>query len=276
MNVSVLAENYAVSDEFESEHGLSLFVDTRRHRLLFDFGASGLFERNANQMGVDLSNVDIAVLSHGHYDHGGGLRTFFQINQAAKVYLQARAFEAHYSKRAGGETAYIGLDQSLLPNNRYVFCGESRVIDDELEVFSDVSAQRLAPASNKNLLVQSDGGFARDEFAHEQNLIVRKNGGTLLIAGCAHKGIVNIVERFHEKNGAYPDVVIGGFHLSSRGALLHEDADIVDAIGKNLLNTNALYYTGHCTGKAAFERLKAIMGEKIRYISGGDQFDLSI
>ena len=72
MIIKVLSENTAASDEFGCEHGLSLYVETGKHRLLFDTGASDLFAKNAARLGVELSAVDTAVLSHGHYDHGGG------------------------------------------------------------------------------------------------------------------------------------------------------------------------------------------------------------
>lgn len=123
MMLKVLSENTVASKEFGCEHGLSLYVETDRLHLLFDTGASGVFAENAEKLGVDLSAVDIAVLSHGHYDHGGGLQTFLKKNERAKVYVQRRAFDPHYADRPDGNKAYIGLDMALLPNERFVFCG---------------------------------------------------------------------------------------------------------------------------------------------------------
>jgi 7,8-dihydropterin-6-yl-methyl-4-(beta-D-ribofuranosyl)aminobenzene 5'-phosphate synthase len=114
MIVKVLAENTTSSEALGSEHGLSLYIETETHKILFDTGASGLFAENAEKMGVDLTRVDLAVISHGHYDHGGGLKTFLGINNWAKLYLHQKAFEPHYANRLGGVKAYIGLDESLL------------------------------------------------------------------------------------------------------------------------------------------------------------------
>ena len=78
MKISVLAENTACDNLFDCEHGLSLYIDTGKNKILFDMGQSNLFEKNAEKLGIDLSEVDIAILSHGHYDHGGGLKRFWK------------------------------------------------------------------------------------------------------------------------------------------------------------------------------------------------------
>ena len=148
MIVKVLSENTASSEKFGCEHGLSLYIETDTNKILFDTGASGLFAENAKKLGVDLTKVNLSVLSHGHYDHGGGLKTFLSINSIAKIYVQKRAFEKHYANRPGGIKEYIGLDESLLPNERFVFCGERFTIDEELELFSGVKAERLVPSGN--------------------------------------------------------------------------------------------------------------------------------
>ena len=216
MMIKVLSENTAASGKFEYEHGLSLYVETDKHRLLFDTGAGGLFAENAARMSVDISAVDIAVLSHGHYDHGGGLKTFLDKNGRANVYVHERAFEPHYSDRPNGTRAYIGLDADLLPNERFVYCGRDFRIDEELELFSAVSEETPVPSGNAELYRKVGDDFLPDDFTHEQNLIIRQNGRALLIAGCAHRGIVNIVRQFKTDNGSFPDVVIGGFTAAAQ------------------------------------------------------------
>jgi 7,8-dihydropterin-6-yl-methyl-4-(beta-D-ribofuranosyl)aminobenzene 5'-phosphate synthase len=246
--------NTTSSDEFGSEHGLSLYIETEKHKILFDTGASGLFAKNAGKLGVDLTRVDLAVISHGHYDHGGGLKTFLGINSQAKVYLQKRAFEPHYANRPGGIMAFIGLDETLLPNERFIFCGDRYTIDAELELFSGVKGEMLVPSGNADLFLKVGDAFVLDGFAHEQNLIISKDGKTLLIAGCAHNGIINIANKFKAKNGSFPDYVIGGFHLYNHGTKKSEIPEIVNEIGKALLETGSKYYTCHCTGIEAYSR----------------------
>lgn len=276
MIIKVLSENTAASKEFGCEHGLSLYAETDRHRLLFDTGASGLFAKNADKLGVDLSAVDVAVLSHGHYDHGGGLKTFLEKNEQAKVYMQERAFEPHYSNRAGGIKAYIGLAPELLPNERFVFCKGRQKMDGELELFSQVREITPVPSGNAELFRKSGEAFVPDDFAHEQNLVIWQNKRAVLIAGCAHRGILNIVRQFESDYGRFPDVVIGGFHLHSRGSGKSEAPETVDALARELLQTGARYYTCHCTGQEAYQRLKAVMGNRIGYLSAGSRLAISL
>jgi 7,8-dihydropterin-6-yl-methyl-4-(beta-D-ribofuranosyl)aminobenzene 5'-phosphate synthase len=276
MIVKVLSENTSSSQKLGSEHGLSLYIEMENHILLFDTGASGLFAENAEKLGVDLTNVDLAVISHGHYDHGGGLKTFLCINSKSKVYLHQKAFEKHYANRPSGIKAYIGLDESLLPNARFVFCGDRFTIDENFKLFSDVEAKQLVPSGNTDLFLKVGDTFIQDDFAHEQNLIISKSGKTLLIAGCAHNGIKNIINRFKAEKGCLPDYVIGGFHLYNHATKQNEDPDVVDEIGKFLLDTNSQYYTCHCTGIESYNRLKNVMGKNINYISTGDQLTINM
>ena len=96
MKITALIENTSARG-LPTEHGLSLFVETAEHKFLFDMGQTDLFARNAETLGIALSKVDFAVLSHGHYDHGGGLNTFLALNDHAPVYMSRYAFEPHYT-----------------------------------------------------------------------------------------------------------------------------------------------------------------------------------
>ena len=97
MRITALVENTVGNGCVECEHGLSLYIETEKHKILFDMGQSALFLQNARALGVDIAAVDMAVLSHGHYDHGGGLSAFLQANTNAPVYISRYAFEPHYN-----------------------------------------------------------------------------------------------------------------------------------------------------------------------------------
>lgn len=268
MIIKALAENTAISDEYGSEHGLSLYLETKKHKLLFDTGASGLFIKNAEKMNIDLSAVDLVVISHGHYDHVGGLKYFLKINKKARIYIRPAAINRHFACHPEGVMVNIGLEECLKHEDRLYFTGESEIIDEELQLFSNVATIRLNPSSNTGLLMEEDANLVPDTFSHEQNLIVREAGKVLLMAGCAHNGIVNIMEHMiarYEK----PDYVIGGYHMYSKTANACEDPEVVSLVGAYLKCVGAKYYTCHCTGLGPYCHLRTIIGDGMQYISTG-------
>lgn len=274
MIIKALAENTSVSSNLGCEHGLSLYIETAKHKILFDTGEGELFAKNALILDVDLRQVDIAFISHGHYDHGGGLKTFLHLNDTAKVHLCSMAFEKHFANFESGGIKFIGLDITLQSSDRFIYVGEQFKIDDELETFSKVRCLRLNPTGNADLLMEKGDDFVPDDFKHEQNLVIRENGSMTLISGCSHCGIVNILEQFHRENGRYPETVIGGFHMYNPARDQYEQPEIVREIGEFLLQTKAKFYTCHCTGLESFKHLKDVMGDSIDYLSGGRQIKI--
>jgi 7,8-dihydropterin-6-yl-methyl-4-(beta-D-ribofuranosyl)aminobenzene 5'-phosphate synthase len=270
MLIKTLVENTSLTQNFGNEHGLSLYIETNKHKILFDVGASDLFLENAKKMDVNIADVDFLVISHGHYDHGGGLKLFLQENKKAKVYIHKEAFQKHYSLRQAGEMEYIGLDADLKNNSQIIFTSDYYSINKEVFLFSNISLKEPKPKSNKGLFMERNGEIINDCFAHEQNIAIDEGGKTLLITGCAHNGIINIIEHFNALKGYMPSYVIGGFHLSSR-SFGNEDFDTIDNIAKYLINTKAKFYTCHCTGIKPYERLKFNMGDSIDYISAGSE-----
>jgi len=266
--IKTLVENTSISKDFGNEHGLSLYIKTKKFKILFDVGASGLFLQNAKKLDVNIADVDFLVISHGHYDHGGGLKTFFQENSTATVYLHQQAFEKHYALRSTGKPELIGLDADLKQNSQIIFSSDYYSIDKGVWLFSNITQKEPRPKSNCGLLTEHNGQTIDDRFAHEQNLVVEENGKTLLVTGCAHNGIINILEHFQKLKGQMPDYVIGGFHLSSRTGG-NEDSDTIDRIGEYLMGTKAKFYTCHCTGIEPYKRLKSVMGDSIDYLSAG-------
>ncbi len=273
MIIKALVENTSISKDFGSEHGLSLYIETRKHKILFDVGASELFLQNAEKLDINIADIDFLVISHGHYDHGGGLRTFLKANTTAEVFLHRQAFEKHYARRPNGELDFIGLEESLKVNRQLIATSERFIIYKGIQVFSNVIQKEPLARSNNGLLTELNGQMTDDSFAHEQNLIIEEDGKSFLVTGCAHNGIINILEHFKELKGHMPDYVIGGFHLSSRSSE-NEDFDTVDKISKYLLGTKAKYYTCHCTGIKAYERLKSAMGDRIKYLSTGSEIKI--
>jgi len=268
MEIRVLAEDTSCGSGFQSEHGLSLYIESRGIKILFDMGASDLFLENAKKMNIKIEDVDLAVISHGHYDHGGGLKSFLEENEKAKVYINSKAFGNHYSKVAE-RYKYIGLDKELMKNSRIIHTSDIFPISYNLILFSNVTGDELLSSCNSSLYIENAGSIEPDEFEHEQSLLIKENDKLVLIAGCAHRGIVNIIKSSIPLKCRQPDYVIGGLHLYNHSKGTSEDEWTVNKIGDFLKESGSVCYTGHCTGAESFYNLKKVMGGQIQYLSTG-------
>ncbi|MGL5439271.1 MAG: MBL fold metallo-hydrolase [Filifactoraceae bacterium] len=268
MIVKVLVENTKLSSEFGCKHGLSLYIETLNNKILFDLGEDQLFLDSANKLGVDISEVDTVIISHGHKDHGGALAKFLEKNSKARVYIRETAFEKHYAKVLGLNVS-IGLDPSLKFHPQVILTEDKLEINKELYLFSKLKKGSLYPRANNSLYMEKDGKKLMDDFGHEQYLIISEGEYRVLVSGCSHLGIVNIKSEAEKIVGRELNYIFGGFHLSMPSLKKSEDDKLIEAIGKELKNGKSYYFTGHCTGENAFRLLKDKLGERISHISTG-------
>lgn len=267
-------ENTSFSDDFHCEHGLSLYIETKDKKILFDVGASHLFLENAKKLNVNIADVDYLIISHGHYDHGGGLSAFLEVNKKAEIFIHHKAFGKYFSIRGTDDIQYIGLNSNLKDNKQIIYTSDRFFITKEIETYSNIKITSPLPLANYGLLMEEDGQKKEDSFLHEQNLIIEENGKTILITGCSHNGIINIINYFKFLKGRFPDYVIGGFHLHRRFLNIEESSHEIARVGDFLAQVNAKYFTCHCTGIIPFEKLKAILKDRIEYLSAGRQIKI--
>ena len=278
MKWTVLSDNRSDDSRLSTEHGLSILLQTtnereqcdaciniaerggarrsqtERHKILLDTGASDVFIRNAEQLGIDLSDVDYVFISHGHSDHAGGLRYFLQHNQKAQVIVSPDAMSGKFfSKR--GNLHSITTEWPEIDEDRLVLADQTCEILEGLHVIAHIPQTHPMPKGNQNLYVQNaNGDYIHDDFRHEQALYV----DGLLFTGCAHSGLENIL-------AACPwpvHSVIGGFHLLDG----QETAGEIKALAQRLKAKypETQFYTSHCTGDNVFEVMKDVMGEQLQ------------
>jgi 7,8-dihydropterin-6-yl-methyl-4-(beta-D-ribofuranosyl)aminobenzene 5'-phosphate synthase len=277
MKVTCLIENLPNNNmpELANEHGLSFFIEIKDHNILFDMGASELFAQNAQKLGIDLSQVDIAILSHGHYDHSGGLDAFFKNNENAPLYLSSKALERHFSRAFFLIKREIGVDQAVINQNQ----NRLKFIDKYTEILPDIYLLSIQnhkyplPAGNRYLYRLKNSRLVR----HELLLVIKGDKGLILFTGCAHNGILNMVDVACQKFPETPiNAIFGGFHMIGLPYFNHmaEKKKNVRAIGKKLTELPIeKVYTGHCTGKRAYPILKEVMGEKIVQFPPGSVYE---
>ncbi len=273
MIIKALMENRGKSDEYLTEHGLSLYIETDTRKLLFDTGETDKFLSNAEKLDVDLADVDIVIISHGHYDHAGGIASFLEKNDKARIYMQREAFIPHASHK-DGDIEDAGVEPSLENQDRITMVDEDIFFDDDLILFSRISGDYLVPEGNSHLLMKKGEEWQADDFHHEQNLIIKEGKKRVLFTGCSHRGIANILKQAAENSDLPITHVIGGFHLYDLKLDDQNDLEFLDKVADELDKSGAMLYTAHCTGYDQFNWLKGKLGQKIDYVSAGTVLEI--
>jgi len=261
MKVIVLIENTTCDTDLKGQHGLSFYIEEHGLKILFDCGADGLFLKNAEKLGIDISAIDYLIISHGHYDHGGGLESFLKVNDKAKIIMSKYAFYDYFFKVLFIKK-YVGLKKGLKNNERITFIDQDFMLGENMIIFSNITGCKYRSSKSK-LLKRENGKLIPDDFMHEQCFII----DNILFAGCSHTGIVNIYEKAKGIKGIKH--IFGGFHLYNPATKKTEDKVLIENIANEFKNENVKIYTGHCTGKNAFRILKSVLGDKIEEISTG-------
>jgi 7,8-dihydropterin-6-yl-methyl-4-(beta-D-ribofuranosyl)aminobenzene 5'-phosphate synthase len=263
-----------------AEHGLSLHLDTGRSRVLFDTGASDLFARNAGLLGVDLRRVDAAILSHGHYDHGGGLAAFLGLNARAAVHVGPGALEPHYAATTGPRRKHVGLDSDALEpfRDRLVTAGDGEEAVPGIFILRAVETGKGRPPDISRFTRGAGTAIVPDDFSHEIVAVgeVPVPGGTaglVVLTGCSHRGILNVVAGVKARfPGRAIRAIVGGLHMVNPLTRdLAASVDDIEATGEALRDDPAVHrlYAGHCTGDKAFVILRKVMGQRIEQLAVG-------
>ena len=282
MRVTTLIENGTLEarEDLKAEFGLSLHIQRGDLQILFDTGASGAFAGNAERLGIDLATVDLAVLSHHHYDHGGGLQRFLAINDRARVHLRASGWAPRFFRALVVVKRPIGLDPSLFDTfaHRFELITASAEIAPGVVLVTDIGSRHPRPEGNRHLYVERGGALEPDPFEHELVLVVREDDGIVVFTGCSHHGILNMIEAARDR---FPDLpvkaVFGGFHLLGVPFLdsMAAPREEVESIGRTMLELVAgPVFTGHCTGRRAFGVLAGVMGGALRPFATGFTVDV--
>lgn len=253
-------------------HGLSFYIETQKHKLLVDTGPSADILENAEKLGIILPDVDAVILSHGHYDHAGGILPFAEMNPTAKIYMHSQSAAAYYAYD-GREKGYhyIGIDPKITELRQIVYTEGEVQIDEELSLFDGITGRRNWPETNKRLKIKAGEEYVQDQFCHEQCLVIKTEGETLLLSGCAHNGILNILDRYREIYSDEPDRVISGFHMMKKTEYTEREKQNIRDTAHELKQYHTIFYTCHCTGIPAYEEMKEIMGEQLQYVHCGDE-----
>lgn len=259
---TLLENNLSRNRALTAEHGLSFLVETGGKKILFDCGAGKAARKNAEKMHVSLKDVDYVVLSHSHYDHAAGYPDMVSHGVRAPLVTGPYFFEEKYA-REGGKYAYLGcgfgpefLDKKGIARQ---VCEGSLTLFDGCHVVGGFERTYAFEKTPARFVRQTAAGMAEDDFPDEVCLAVETVKGLVVIAGCSHPGILNMLETVKKRLDMPVYAVFGGSHL------VEADEERVNATVDRLRDMGiGIVGFNHCTGDAAQERMRG-EGDKVAY-----------
>lgn len=212
MKIVTLIENLVYQQDLMAEHGLSIYMEVGKRKILFDTGQSGVFLQNAQNLGINIEEIDCLVLSHGHCDHTGGLYAFLEKNKKAEVYAKKEIFIPKYH----GENHFIGtqMNESLL-HGRLVYVQAITEIAEKVFIMPRIHISHPENTFYKGFSIKVNNEYMPDTFNDELFIAIRHNEQINILTACSHRGIINICTTATNYFNLPVNLILGGFHMKN-------------------------------------------------------------
>lgn len=273
--ITLIENNPDDNNTLLSEHGLSIYIEVDEMKILFDTGKSGDFINNAEKLNVDLSNIDYLLLSHGHYDHSGGFKKLVdRIGNSFKLIVGKGFFNEKYKLMDNNTYRYNGnpFNKDFInKNNISLTCINEDIfyINEDIMIFFNFKRNNDFEIQNKLFRIKKNEDYILDDFSDEIVLAVKKDEGLIIILGCSHVGVVNILETIMKRIGLPIYGIIGGSHLVEADE--ERVSKTIEFFKENNIKIIAM---SHCTGEIAIEKLKNEFKDKFVYNNTGNIMNL--
>jgi 7,8-dihydropterin-6-yl-methyl-4-(beta-D-ribofuranosyl)aminobenzene 5'-phosphate synthase len=263
IRITVLSENTVYRRGLRAEHGLSFWIDTNDKKILFDTGQSDLLLHNAKALQIDLAQADAIVLSHGHYDHVGGLPAVLDVAPQARVYFHPMVLEPKFSG-SNGKVREVGVTSALrdrlvgqIKNGKGTYTAVGTSVLPGVTVTGQIPRVSGFEDTGGRFFLDKKR-TKTDDLLDDQALFLEANWGLIVVLGCAHAGVVNTLEHIRQLE---PDrkvhAVLGGMHLvNADQTRIEKTIDAFRRFGIERIGP------AHCTGRQATRQLWNAFGNR--------------
>lgn len=276
VKITVLSENTSARDDLTAEYGLSMWIEADGTNILFDTGMAGAFAANAEKLGIDLSKAVHLVLSHGHFDHTGGIPLALDHAPEVLIHLHPDAANPKHLFGGVGNAPSIGMPGPSLQavkdrTSRCMFLSGVTRLTDHIFLTGPVPRRTAFEKIVEPFTLDPEGKLP-DTMPDDQALWIETGEGLIIVLGCAHAGVVNTVDYIREKSGLDRiRAVIGGMHLmSSDRETIELTADAIESWNAGFISPN------HCTGEAACSYLRKRFTGIYHHSAAGTSFSFSM
>lgn len=275
LKVCILTDDRVSKRGLFAEHGLSLWIEKSDKAILFDTGQSSVFCHNAKAMGINLEAADYIVISHGHYDHCGGLQHFPYGSKTPGIYIHPDAFTRKLASNDKNKSfREIGIPWAISKQNwieeRIVYTKQSLMLESGIMIYGEIPCSNTFEEASKNLYVDKDGRMICDIMEDEQMLVIEDDGEIAVFLGCSHTGVINSLNYVQK---LFPDkrikLLVAGMHL---GDVTPERLQMTI---QHILDMNIrMVVPLHCTGFAAMCEMKRFIGDRCLLYTTGDIIEI--
>ncbi len=271
LTITILSDNHTYNSALNAEHGFSCIIETKRKRYLFDTGNSDLFMKNAQALNVNIVSLDGIIISHGHYDHTGGLMPYLK-KFKANVYAVPGIFSERYSKKKRLHPIGVPFSQKEYERKgaNFKFVEEPLRLDENIYLTGPIPRLTEFEQVSDPFIIKTENGLVADRIMDEQAMVLSTDKGLVVVTGCGHPGIINIINYAKKISGEKKiEALIGGFHLRNiNGERFRNTVDILDKSSVNAI------IPLHCTGMEASAKLFRVFPQNVKFLSVGDTFHL--
>jgi 7,8-dihydropterin-6-yl-methyl-4-(beta-D-ribofuranosyl)aminobenzene 5'-phosphate synthase len=268
LELTLVVENNSDDPNLSAEHALAIWIDYNDHSYLFDTGQGEVLTANLDQLDLVVDDLDGVFVSHGHFDHAGGLAAIIKQQQAVPVYAHRDIWLDKYSVKREG-LVWRGFELELEEMSNFKAVTELTEIEANLWLTGEVPRQNEMELLDENYQLEVNEQLEIDKFRDDQTLILDTSKGLVILLGCSHVGVINILKYIEQKFTANIQAIIGGMHL------VNAEQDRIEWTINQLAKIDwELLIPLHCTGQRAVEQMKDVFGDRVKVKSVGESIKI--